>query len=283
LYSLGAIMFHLTTGRLPHDASGQVAMIDAILKEPAPNPRNYNPDVPPRLGRVIGGLLEKDPRNRIQSARELLEELQGGPEGLQRTGRTIGERLYSLKDEIRESILDITTMLRIPSGSRRDEKQREGVGEREEPEGAKTTEKVENSLKPLPRFVNAWFEGREPILPLEVGISYKFKVNIGARREAETSQAAEFGEPDFGNKDALMLLVSFFSEDFAIDRKTRQRPLKLLKIGDSEAVETMVSPLHQGACRIEIAISLQVELDLLQTLDFEVQAVEATVAQSMGD
>ncbi|MEO8701288.1 MAG: serine/threonine-protein kinase [Kofleriaceae bacterium] len=72
LYSLGCILFHLLTGRPPFLSDhGTGVMIAAHMRDPAPHPRTFVPDVPEPLAAITMRLLEKAPAARFQSAAEL--------------------------------------------------------------------------------------------------------------------------------------------------------------------------------------------------------------------
>lgn len=72
LYSLGATLFELATGRVPFDA-GEVAYHHRHT--PAPDPRSLRPDLPDPLAELISRLLEKSPAARLQSAADVLDAL----------------------------------------------------------------------------------------------------------------------------------------------------------------------------------------------------------------
>ncbi len=75
LYSLGVILFQLTTGRLPYDAETPLATILKHVNEPIPSPRQFNPETPAAIERIILKALAKDPEDRFQSADEMLTQL----------------------------------------------------------------------------------------------------------------------------------------------------------------------------------------------------------------
>ena len=75
IFSLGVILYELSTGyRLFRRASPQ-EVIRAILEEPIAPPRTLRPEMPEALERVIMRALERDPFQRYQSASDLRNEL----------------------------------------------------------------------------------------------------------------------------------------------------------------------------------------------------------------
>ena len=75
LFALGVILYELATGRRPFTGATLVDISSAILRD-APIPtRSVRDDLPPELDRIIDRCLDKNPRNRIQTAREVCDEL----------------------------------------------------------------------------------------------------------------------------------------------------------------------------------------------------------------
>lgn len=89
LYSLGALLYELVTGRPPFVGDESVAIITQHLNTPPIAPTWHRPDCPGLLEALILRLLEKDPNERSQSAAEVRQILQGvrGP-GLGVSGPT---------------------------------------------------------------------------------------------------------------------------------------------------------------------------------------------------
>jgi serine/threonine-protein kinase len=72
LYSLGAVLYELATGKRPFDGeSAFTIMADQIEKPPLP-PIEIEPGLPPSLNDAILRSLEKDPAHRFPSADEFL-------------------------------------------------------------------------------------------------------------------------------------------------------------------------------------------------------------------
>ena len=75
LYTLGILLFEMTTGKRPFDASPATALINQALNEPPPSPRSLNPAISEATERIILRLLEKDPAGRPESAARAAELL----------------------------------------------------------------------------------------------------------------------------------------------------------------------------------------------------------------
>ena len=75
LYSLGAMLYEMVTGRPPFLGDDSVAIIGQHLNTPPVAPTWHNPDVPPALETLVLRLLEKDPASRPASASQVLEAL----------------------------------------------------------------------------------------------------------------------------------------------------------------------------------------------------------------
>ncbi|HUL34861.1 MAG TPA: protein kinase [Candidatus Eisenbacteria bacterium] len=76
LFSLGAVLYEMSTGTLPFPGNTTGLIFQAILdREPVP-PSQLNPGVPPRLEEIILKALEKDRALRYQRAGELRTDLQ---------------------------------------------------------------------------------------------------------------------------------------------------------------------------------------------------------------
>jgi len=75
LFSLGAVLYAMCTGRSPFRASNLAAVVRRVCDD-TPRPiEETNPDIPFWLIEIINQLLEKDPAARIQTAEELAEKL----------------------------------------------------------------------------------------------------------------------------------------------------------------------------------------------------------------
>jgi len=77
LYSLGAVLYEMATGRQPFPGEDPVKVIFGHIHDHPVSPTKLNPEVPQPLADCIMRLLEKDPVRRYQSVSDLLEALRG--------------------------------------------------------------------------------------------------------------------------------------------------------------------------------------------------------------
>ena len=75
IYSLGATFFEMLTGRIPYPGKSTYDILSQLYSAPVPNPCEFNPEVPPEIGKICMTMMAKKPENRYQSAAELLEVL----------------------------------------------------------------------------------------------------------------------------------------------------------------------------------------------------------------
>ena len=75
IFSFGAVLYEMATGRRPCEETLPSRLIDAIVREHPVPPRQLNPKISSELERIILKCLEKEPENRYQSAKELEVDL----------------------------------------------------------------------------------------------------------------------------------------------------------------------------------------------------------------
>lgn len=76
IYSLGAVLYELLTGRVPHQAENLLTICWKIQNEPPVPPRVINPAVPEVLQAVCLKCLQKNPDDRYATAEDLAVELE---------------------------------------------------------------------------------------------------------------------------------------------------------------------------------------------------------------
>jgi len=75
LFALGVVLYEMTTGRRPFQGATPAVVLSAILRDPPDGLSSSRADVPSDLERIVGRCLEKDPRARYRTAREIAQEL----------------------------------------------------------------------------------------------------------------------------------------------------------------------------------------------------------------
>jgi eukaryotic-like serine/threonine-protein kinase len=75
IFSLGVMLYEMVTGEKPFPGQNITTVIYKIVNEEPVPPRQIDPSIHPGISAVVMRALEKDPDQRYQSCREMLEEL----------------------------------------------------------------------------------------------------------------------------------------------------------------------------------------------------------------
>jgi len=76
LYSLGATLFQLLTGRVPYPLETNSQVMSAHVHEPFPDPRDANPHLTDAACAILKKLMSKEPAARYQSGAELSADIE---------------------------------------------------------------------------------------------------------------------------------------------------------------------------------------------------------------
>jgi serine/threonine protein kinase/tetratricopeptide (TPR) repeat protein len=74
IFSLGVVLHEMATSQRPFEGTSSAELVSAILRDTAPSVTDVRPDLPSDLARVIRRCLEKDPRHRMRTARDISNE-----------------------------------------------------------------------------------------------------------------------------------------------------------------------------------------------------------------
>ncbi len=75
LFSLGVVIYEMLTGRKPFEGETPTEIMDKLIHEEPPALARFNYNVPQELERIVRKMLQKNPDNRYQGARELFIDL----------------------------------------------------------------------------------------------------------------------------------------------------------------------------------------------------------------
>ena len=76
LFSFGVVMYEMSTGKKPFSGKNSLMTLDAVLHDKPVRPGELNPKVPVELEGIIGKAMEKDRKDRYQSATQMKADLQ---------------------------------------------------------------------------------------------------------------------------------------------------------------------------------------------------------------
>ena len=105
IYSIGVILYEMTTGQLPFVGDTPLAVAMKHKGEAPQDPRELNPQIPEDLNHLILKCLEKDKERRYQSPEELLSELTKIEKGIPTTERIVPKRKPTTSKEIAVSFI----------------------------------------------------------------------------------------------------------------------------------------------------------------------------------
>jgi Tol biopolymer transport system component len=76
VFSLGAVLYLMATGRRPFEGDDPASILSSVLKDTPPPVTELRPALPRDLGRIVRHCLHKDPERRYQTAKDIRNELE---------------------------------------------------------------------------------------------------------------------------------------------------------------------------------------------------------------
>lgn len=99
IYSLGIVLYEMLTGKVPFDGDNPVTIALMQINEPVTPPSVFNHNVPPGLERIVMKAVEKQPKNRFDSADEMIDAL----DKMEVVNRVVGDSIYDGAEELNEA------------------------------------------------------------------------------------------------------------------------------------------------------------------------------------
>lgn len=75
IYSMGITLFEMLTGRVPFNGDTTVAIAIKHIQEPMPSPRDFVPEIPVSVEKIVLKSTQKSPDRRYQNVSSLIEDL----------------------------------------------------------------------------------------------------------------------------------------------------------------------------------------------------------------
>ena len=121
IYSLGAVMYQMATGKKPFTGSNMVTTMDAVLHERPVSPLKLNPNLPPEFEGILGRAMEKNRGNRYETALAMKGDLQSlkreTEPSITNSGRVKPALPYRIKTSTFQTSSKLQTYLLIGMGA----------------------------------------------------------------------------------------------------------------------------------------------------------------------
>ena len=115
IYSVGAMMYEMLTGRKPFDSDNPVAIAVMHMHDIPERPRAINPDIPDGLEEIVLRAMEKAPEDRYQTTAEMISDIEAF-----KADPHISFGYYAEEDDDTADMLDDAKGTEVQSESRRE-------------------------------------------------------------------------------------------------------------------------------------------------------------------
>ncbi|HVE70919.1 MAG TPA: protein kinase [Thermoanaerobaculia bacterium] len=115
VFSLGVVFYEMATGRVPFAGGAAPDIARAIVEAQPPSPRALNPQIDVAVMRVMGGCLFKDPFQRLQSARAVVEAIEKSDGDAVAFAQSLEKRVVTRVSDAVESRRTILFVAETPS------------------------------------------------------------------------------------------------------------------------------------------------------------------------
>jgi eukaryotic-like serine/threonine-protein kinase len=117
LFSLGAVLYQMATGKKPFGGTNVVTTLEAVLNQKPISPLKLNPALPPDIEGILGRAMEKERGNRYQDAQAMKGDMQSLKKetepSLTNSGRVKPALPYRIKTSTFQSTSKLQTYLLI--------------------------------------------------------------------------------------------------------------------------------------------------------------------------
>lgn len=118
IFSLGSVYYELVTGIKAFMGGSEAEVLDKVRKGKFVRPRQFNPNLPDEIERIILKAMEIDPLNRYQNASEMRNDIEKfliSYRGSMPSARDVAVFMYSLfKDEIKSAGIEVEIIKEKP-------------------------------------------------------------------------------------------------------------------------------------------------------------------------
>ncbi len=117
IFSLGAVLYQMATGKKPFTGTNVVTTMNAVINQKPVSPLKLNPSLPPDLEGILGRAMEKNPGNRYETAQAMKGDLQSlkreTESGLTTSGRLKPALPYRIKTSSFQTTSKVQTYLLV--------------------------------------------------------------------------------------------------------------------------------------------------------------------------